>query len=79
MIVTPYVRLILNKAHSESYMCMYMHAYIQCRLLYRITLVSLECRDESKIGDIQLEYGDCATIVCYKAVHVGGVIRTQVS
>ena len=44
-----------------------------------LTLMSIEVCDESKVSYIQLEHCDRSSVVSYKGVLVGGVIRTQAS
>ena len=47
--------------------------------MYMLTLMSIECCNESKVRNVQLEHRDRASVVSYKGILVGGVIRTQAS
>lgn len=46
---------------------------------FTLTLMSVECCDESKVSYVKLEHSDCSSVVRYKGVLVGGVIREQAS
>ena len=57
-----------------------MHILVHvCVYTCVLTLMSIECCDESKVGHVQLEHSDCSSIVSHKGILVGGVICTQVS